>query len=59
MVLAKVVRKHIDWLLLCHKSTKYDDILREVFSFHNTRETAIDESAPLCESVYEKCDKKL
>ena len=59
MVFAKVVRKYIAVWLLCHKSTQYYDILRGAFSLNKTRETRIDESAPVGERVHEKCERNL
>ena len=48
MVLAKAVSKYIIIVsLLYQKSTEYDYTLRGAFSFHNTRETYIAESAPV------------
>ena len=47
MVFAKVVRKYIAVWLLCHKSTQYYGTLRGAFSLNKTRETRIDESAPV------------
>ena len=58
MMLTKVVRQYIIASLLCHKSTKYDDTFR-AFSFHNTCEANIDESAPVRYRVHRSVKEAL